>query len=486
MSGKVFMYGDQETINILNLDLPKVILFGGYLGYSNFGDILQLKEAIKFHTTITTLEPVVICNLSAIPDKDFLVRLRNWFGVRAIIFVEDHPVDVTVLNMHVIDNFFPIQNLHVYGGGFLNRYWGDHFLKLIEGLLGNFRVDNYVIGGQQIDAELRNRLKFHFEKYRPKLIGARDVESQNIINSMGFTCEFSFDDASDIIMNWTRRKPVNNSADESLFIHLNTSKYTWDKSEEHRKELKRITLLVKEVTERFSVLKPVFLNAYSEYRLSVKDTLATIISLEDALPFLDYRVVDIAHMALLHDPFSTAIDSNLAVFPGGVGISSSYHATLFCNMLNIPCYLLSDNPYYNQKKGGLGENRTLEQFLENPSVLSYSNVIEQRGVWLKKLVSAFENVYRSPVRNKISFNYNYLDFSRVPFCFKEASKAEIENYSLRGELARAFDTLKDKIGRIDHLERELGLSKRGATAEGKGLSMRSISLLRNFLGFKRK
>ncbi len=105
MSGKVFMYGDQETINILNLDLPKVILFGGYLGYSNFGDILQLKEAIKFHTTITTLEPVVICNLSAIPDKDFLVRLRNWFGVRAIIFVEDHPVDVTVLNMHVIDIF---------------------------------------------------------------------------------------------------------------------------------------------------------------------------------------------------------------------------------------------------------------------------------------------------------------------------------------------------------------------------------------------
>ncbi len=237
-------------------------------------------------------------------------------------------------------------------------------MKLIEGLLGNFRVDNYVIGGQQIDAELRNRLKFHFEKYRPKLIGARDVESQNIINSMGFTCEFSFDDASDIIMNWTRRKPVNNSADESLFIHLNTSKYTWDKSEEHRKELKRITLLVKEVTERFSVLKPVFLNAYSEYRLSVQRYACDNHQFEDALPFLDYRVVDIAHMAscmIRSVPLSTA---TLRFFQGVLEflphIMQLYFAT--CSTYRATSYPIIR--IITRKKGGLARTGHWSSFLK--------------------------------------------------------------------------------------------------------------------------
>jgi hypothetical protein len=58
-------------------------------------------------------------------------------------------------------------------------------------------------------------------------------------------------------------------------------------------------------------------------------------------------------------------------------------------MLDIPCYLLSENVYYNQKKEGLGENRTLGEFLENPSVLSYSSFMELRGDWLTKLSSLF-------------------------------------------------------------------------------------------------
>lgn len=423
MSDKVFMYGDEEVVDILNRDIPKVILFGGYLGYSNFGDILQLKESIKFHTTISMLEPVVICNVIAIPDKDFLSRLRNWFGVRAFIFVHDHFVDLTSLNMHLIENVISIENLHVYGGGFLNRYWGDHFLKLIEGLLNNFRVDNYIIGGQQIDAELTSRLKAHFGKYHPRLIGARDIESQKIINEMGLTCEFSFDDASNIIEAWARRKPEKSRAHDALFVHLNTSSYTWDKGEEHRKELNRIARILKNATDRFSAFEPVFLNAYCEYRVSVRDTLATIISMEDALPFLGYRVMDIAHMALLHDPSSTAIDSNLAVFSEGVGVSSSYHTAMFCNMLGIPCYLLSDNPYYKQKREGLGEKRTLDQFLENPLTLSYSSAMKQREGWLKKLTSAFVNVDRAPRRKPIPVNYGISDVLPVPFTFKESGMA---------------------------------------------------------------
>ena len=448
MSDKIYMYGDQDTIRVLNKDIPKVILIGGYLGYNNFGDILQLKEAIAFHKSVTTLEPVVICQVSSIPDKHFLSRLRSWFGVCAIIFIQDHAVDVALLDLHLIGNVISIENLHLYGGGFLNKYWGEYFLKLVEGLIRNFSVDNYIISGQQIGAEFANKLKIHFEKYRPKLIGARDFESQKIINSIGFKCEFSFDDASNIIENWARRKPVNCRTAGALLIHLNTSLYTWNKREEQREELNRVSQTLKTLAARFKTFEPVFLSAYSEYRISVRDTLATIISLEAELPYLDYRVMDIAHMALVHDPSSITIDNNLAIFSGGVAVSSSYHTALFCNMLGIPCYMLSDNAFYKQKREGLGENRSLDQFLENPSVLSYSRFMEQRVDWLEKLSSFFENVERNPVRQTISFNYTKTELKPAPFRFKEASVMEKENYSLKSELAKIITAIKRELGRL--------------------------------------
>lgn len=486
MSDKIFMYGDLETVDILNKNIPKVILFGGYLGYNNFGDILQLKGAIKYHTNISMLEPVIVCQVGSIPDRDFLTRLRKWFGVRAFIFVQDQPVELALLNMHLIDQFLTIENLHVYGGGFLNRMWGDYCLKLIEGLIENFRASNYIVSGQQIDAELANRLKTHFEKYRPKLIGARDFISQKIINSIGFKCEFSFDDASNIIEAWARRKPENSREKEGLFIHLNTSKYTWNNSEDYRKEHNRITQILKKSAERFGSFEPVFLSAYSEYRIEVKDTMATIISMEDALPFLDYRVMDIAHMALLHNPFNTDIDSNLAMLREGVGISSSYHTSIFCNMLGIPCYLLSENIYYNQKKEGLGEKRTLDQFLDNPSILSYSDVMERREHWLKKMSSAFEYVDRTTNRSTISLNYKECDAAPASLCFKEANVYENENCRFRKELIELNAALEEKSRLIMQLEKNFDGAKDEIKALRSSLSWRVTSPLRQIFGLLKR
>jgi hypothetical protein len=138
MSAKVFMYGDLVTVDILHKDIPKILLFGGYLGYNNFGDILQLKGAINYHTNSTMLEPVVVCTVGSIHDIDFLSRLRKWFGVRAFIFIQDQPVDASLINLHLIDKALPIEYIHVYGGGFLNRMWGETCLRLIEGLIENF------------------------------------------------------------------------------------------------------------------------------------------------------------------------------------------------------------------------------------------------------------------------------------------------------------------------------------------------------------
>ncbi|SNB46630.1 hypothetical protein [Geobacter sp. DSM 9736] len=432
MSNKIFMYGDQHTADILQTDVPKVILFGGYLGYNNFGDILQLKEAIKFHESVTKLTPVVICHINSIPDDYFQHRLRNWFNAAAFIFVHDHPMNnLEMLNLCLVEKSFPIKNMHLYGGGFLNRYWGEYFLKLVEGLIQNFKVDNYVISGQQVDAALKSRLASHFQKCKPCLIGARDYESQAIINSCGFKCEFSFDDASNIIDAWGLRKPHDQTAgpQQPIFIHLNTSKYTCNSTEENKKELDRLKQVLKTLSETFAQHEPVVLNAYSEYRASVKDSLSSIVSLEDSFPFNNYRVIDIAHLALLHDPMCKDADSDLVGFGRGVAFSSSYHTAVFCNMLKTPCYMISENDYYNQKREGLGEARTLEQFLSDPSALSFGSLMDQRDDWLKKLDMFFRNVDRRSTGKHISFDYDLAAYVPESFRYKEYNSVKIAEAS---------------------------------------------------------
>ena len=69
-------YCDARTRDLLHSSSAKVLLLGGYLGYANFGDILQLKSTCHWHRNHTGRESVILCDAEAIGDT-FLICHRH-------------------------------------------------------------------------------------------------------------------------------------------------------------------------------------------------------------------------------------------------------------------------------------------------------------------------------------------------------------------------------------------------------------------------
>ena len=71
---EIHIYADRESMKHIRSDTDKVILMGGNFGYSNFGDILQLKGSIALHK-LTNLDPVPVFATDAISDPDFPLEI---------------------------------------------------------------------------------------------------------------------------------------------------------------------------------------------------------------------------------------------------------------------------------------------------------------------------------------------------------------------------------------------------------------------------
>lgn len=383
---KLCLYADEATTAILKSSNSKVFLMGGYLGYQNFGDILQLKGAIKFHLRNSGLTPVVICDLNGANSSDFLDKLRAWYGIQHFVFYTYSPVNPEQLGLQPVGEVQNISSFHLYGGGMLNRYWGETVLNLTSWFLDTFSIHHYVISGQQIDPAFSEILRVHCERYLPCLVGGRDQQSADIVRTLELPGGFSGDDALDILLPWAKRYPRQEFTpqNKSILIHVNTSQYTRATQQNNP-----FCEILHTLRKRYSDYEFAFLESYSDRRYIVKDTIQTINDLEDAFPFNNYQVIDLAKMALWHDPDATEVDDELSLLNGKFACSSSYHTTLFLNLLGIPCYLFSFNEFYNQKRQALATEETLLDFLENPQIPCYRDIIANREAWLGEMKNIF-------------------------------------------------------------------------------------------------
>ena len=386
------LYADSITVQALDrIEGHKaVVLVGSYIGYSNFGDIIQLKGAIEYHRQRTGLKPILLCDLQAVTDKDFPQMLRDSFQVEAIVFFDDRCFDVAEFGLSLCRQLPSIDRLHVYGGGFLNRYWGGFKLRLIEGLLHRFSVKAYCLSGQQIDPEFMNALRAFFDRYPPFMVGGRDRQSAELLEELGFEATFSFDDTAEIFAGWTARRPLLREPSPRLLMHMNMSSYT----DTGRHAIVEALVPTK---DRYPEHLPTVIQAYSDRRYVVRDSLASIVHLEHEFPFAHYQVIDLARMAMAHDPRATDVDVALDGFLGGIGIVSSYHTAMFLNLLGTPCYMLSLNEYYQQKRAGLGTAESLGAFLDDPVPVSFEAEIAARRSWLDRLTRAFVATSTHPV-----------------------------------------------------------------------------------------
>lgn len=446
-------FADERTLFALRAESPRVLLLGGYLGYPNFGDILQLKGAIAWHRARNAnpppgrspahtaaevsnrLEPVIVCDTGAITDAGFVGRVRNAFDVEHIVFLstsgtrDAHSLSRRAPDLHRLEHSARITHLHLYGGGYLNSRWGEHILSSAEFLHRSFGVGHYVISGVQAERDFSDRISTHVERCSPLLIGGRDDESVGILAEIDPSAAYSFDDAAEAMTaladrlrsdpsSWfNTRRSASTRAPRAL-VHLNVSPYAADSANALQTLSERLDSIIQQTanpdTANGEAQKPdaVLLHAYNDPRIDqVADTLGVVLRLGDRFPLVSHHVAHLGVEALqIRIPLTPSTDPNRPSLGANASTSDiafvcSYHAAMLAQMLGVPTWLEVRNAYYRQKAAGLGLLRTttdspidttaaFRTFLHERPFVSLDQPLARRTEWLKRLAAAYEEPAR--------------------------------------------------------------------------------------------
>lgn len=512
------VYADQLTREALRTDAPRLLLLGGYLGYPNFGDILQLQGAIDWHQRpapqsaptspplhpFPPREPVVVCDIASLTDPRFIDRLRDRLALRHILFLAhgnaQPPLDGPPLEL--LDNPAPcrISHLHLYGGGYLNRTWGEHMLACAEYLIERFGVGHYVMSGQQAQPAFEDRIREHIARCRPALVGGRDDESVDVLRRAGAPAEYSFDDAAEEMTRvrdaFLATSRASHSPPPSALVHLNVSPYASDAKDAVDALCDRLVTLLESTAQpgptkagttghsasnsggrggeqpderaahRTNAAPPyaVLLNAYNDERVEhVADTLGVVLRMGDRFPLSDFRVVQLAALAFngaaptpaMHAA-SPAADAHST---SPIALVCSYHAAMLCQMLRIPVWLEVRNAYYRQKAAGLGLTRAAGDsradndaaflaFLRERPVVALDAQLRRRADWLGKLRDAYRIAPQE--RPPIAMPVSHVDAPAPrPSAAEEAAAVEARH---RAEIAHFQDSIRQLQSWIEQLE----------------------------------
>lgn len=355
---------------------PKVILFGSFTGPKNFGDMLQLHGALRWHEARE--RGLVICplhNLARAWSPEHMQQLGRVFGTDDWLFCDrrnDGKYASALGLERLTTGIRGRSTLHVYGGGFFNGLWGQSSLARIEATLDEMVPEHYVISGQQVGQEFAATFAAHCRSYQPDIIGCRDEESVAILRQHGIIAQFSSDDAFEELVAATS-SPFSPPADAThgeqptrpYALYLNSSHYVIS-AQDTRTSLRAIEHCLGLLEQHFGMrTPPLLIEAYRDDNPHIQDTPATIKKTRfgaafAAAPRLD--LVDCFERNSLHEAATALRRCQLAV-------STSYHVTLFLKVLGVPVYLFGFNDYYRQKKQGLGDTQaSLEEFLRAPSL----------------------------------------------------------------------------------------------------------------------
>ncbi|MGD0281088.1 MAG: glycosyltransferase family 4 protein [Dissulfurispiraceae bacterium] len=444
-----------------------VLLFGGFTGYQNFGDILQLKHAVSFHKSTTGLNPVVICDIACIPGPGYPEKLYERLGVDCIIYFSREYCDAEALHLKVIEAPLRIPYFHTYGGGFLNRYWVQVYLSLAPDIIDFFGVGHYLLSGQQVDRQVADRLKNFFEAYQPLLIGCRDEESFEAAKEIApHAAAYSFDDAFEGLLDMTSCVGLTEDGDrrQTILLHLNLSRYSHD-NETAREGLEVYKESLRTIKSHYAdkELEVVLLIAYNDLRFDeVKDTLGVLLTLEDDFDFVGARIVNLANLVFSRKACG-GLDVPIQIPRSAVLITTSYHTAMMGLVTGLRTYLFEENAYYRQKHAGLHlKEQDLKSFLEQSRKSGWSPKDRQyfsgaREKWHKLLSDAYR---KEPEMRDFSVA-PVLDIPQAPFVYKIDRK---DLYKHIGNLDRTIINLetqiREKEKQIGALQSELKIDGR--------------------------
>ena len=374
----IYLYADEASREVLLNDMQKVALIGSDFGYGNFGDVLQHVNSLNAAKQAKRFASVSIMAANAIGFADFPTWTRANYGADAIVFVADYPLilDGSSPCLELVGEIRNLAAIHLYGGGFLNSMWGDYVLGITEYFLRLAPEATYVVSGQQVTPPYQSRLVEHIKDFRPKLFGVRDELSQRWLREAGFNADFSFDDATEALLELTETLPLQRGV--GLLMHVNASDYTSNDA---------LTLglgyeMQQLKASRWANNGITLFQAYRDPRHEVCDARETLKKLDVAFPFTDLRLIELA--SLVYGDHKTHVASPIV---GEIGYSCSYHIALWLQLAGIPCWLRSSNPYYDQKSRALQVTQELDSFLKDPRLADHRSNLERRAEWNEKLHS---------------------------------------------------------------------------------------------------
>ncbi|HZS08740.1 MAG TPA: polysaccharide pyruvyl transferase family protein [Blastocatellia bacterium] len=427
----------------------KVLLLGGFNGYWNFGDILQLRGAINWWQGFQQDHRIIsACDLAAITCQSDLDRLHSVYGVKNwVVYSAGHNQELNTRAREMgLESFewsgagVPLI-LHLYGGGFINGFWGKTLISLTESVFRSAPIGAYLISGQQVSKEAADYFAAHCRRYQPALIGCRDHLSVRYLKERGVTASWSGDDAFDELYGLASERETGNRHTGSVRrfgLHLNTSTYTWQNKASDDTAQATEQSPADMMDEYFRLLlehaggemAPLLISAYLDSRDEVIDTWHSIKNTLFTQYFPVFTGIDLAGLLINGNPGSAAGQLRGLNF----AISNSYHVALFLRILRVPVYLSGFNSYYRQKQSGLGQPPiSLEEFLTDlpRSLADQEKAVTEhlagRKVWLKKFAGTAADLVSNLEDRKKSFGQDDVTGSPDPAWHSTAWSGEPES-----------------------------------------------------------
>jgi hypothetical protein len=365
-----------------------VYLYGSNMGYSNFGDILQLKNEAWYHSEKGYFTPVVVLRLNAPYGYSQEKQNLEWFDVEHICYIAEDGQSAPPGLVELSDPSLP-HLLHVYGGGFLNSFWGKEMLGEITEILRALNCSQYLFSGQQVSEGMAKHIHKTLRANPPLVFGVRDKQSQEYMSkhAPSLNVQFSFDDITELLVAWassqsslTVKGRIKARLTSSVLWHFNTTGYvSGDPSS--------LVSKIQDLRSQFDG-SAVLLQAYNDGSGGAKDTLQTVVQLENAFPYTSYKVLNLAQLAL-HLNASRAQYPEIAPILAGakMAVTSSYHTAMLCVLLGIPSYLMVENEYYAQKQRALGLEEDFQKFVRTPKLKDslLREQVRERTHWLNDL-----------------------------------------------------------------------------------------------------
>jgi hypothetical protein len=347
-------YVDAARAHCVEMAQSATFLVGSYGARPSFGSYLELKSALELHARMTPQRALLVLMTAS------TLQSRNDAGLGdAIIPVLFHCDDAEPSiagHAHLVDlpRVPPSVLIHLYGGGFINDWWGRPLRTATETLVTH-HMQNTVDGaarivftGQQVAATQELRAwRFLFE--RADYIGARDEESLRILGALqgvGCRVHLSGDDAMPALSATLQSRAEPGSR---IAAHIDLTDYSTMAPE---RRLSRMAKALAAAAEHLGVGGGCDLLVSAPHPAGGGEEAVrrlvgayTRMSAEGVAPPLAFRVRNI---------FEEAVNGNLKL-GGSVLLSCSYHVALAGLLANTPTALLVENDDYRQKAAGLAE-----------------------------------------------------------------------------------------------------------------------------------